>query len=579
MPESFSNSYEDKQGGVAVEDQEESTEGSIDLEREQALRDFERNREQAFSHAFAFDEDIRNLEAEVAAYEDGMDKDPEMKKRYEEQVHFLERQREKQQAVAMYERKLWGSSPEEHLEGKGKLLEDIALIKDPVDVLALFDRWGALPGANTVDRPVINRDSVASFLSKIQEQSDVPQALIERAQKLFPNKRLREKVLQFTKQRDHEVEARISEPEVPFRELSPDVWDEEDEETPLPSQEEVERAKKIRAWEENQIISETAEKPVDSYTEVPVKTERLVAKVIDTEKEIRELKDREQSLLEAQSIIESPLFKYTPFLMRFTKKGREDLAKVKNAGFTLSTTGASPETLEMARALKLKSIRERLAQLNGSTQAFAHNLSSREKSVKKAVEQDYSNPLPDVRGERDRDTAMLSRAEGTKRENVRRVAKIIAPEYSVSRVDPERKTHYVEDDKKVLSTDHTMTLNRFSAPIARRSRRIKSGGETVVLAEEVPSRAELQEETVIREADPIVESAVRNEVITNRAESQEEKVTREALAVFNRKKAQKEALVKKVAEVTGKVGLSKKEVRAEAVKMKRKKKQEEKTNN
>lgn len=570
MSESFTNSYEDKQGGIATEEQGDSVDSQVDPEREQALRDFERNREQAFSHAFVFDEDIRNLEAEVAAYEDGMDKDPEKKKRYEEQVHFLERQREKQQAVARYERMLWGATPEEHLEGKSKLLEDIALIKDPVDVLALFDRWGALPGANTVDRPVINRDAIASFITKIQEGNDVPD-LDARAQKLFPNKRLREKVLQFVK-RDPEVEARIAEAEVPFR-YAPDVydeegeseedgvileptvpyeagvsgvWDGEDEGAPLPSDVEIDRVKNIQAWEKSQAIEQESPQEINTET-------------VDAEKEIRELKGREQALLEAQTIIDSPMFKYAPFLMRFTKSGRENLAKVRSAGFTLSTAGASPETLEMARALKLKSIRERLAQLSGGTQAFAHDLPKREQSVRDASEIDYRR-TNETHRERAVDTANLKSGD-TRRENVKRIKRVMSSIGGDEQEEPSKKVHFEKDDGVTLGTDHTFKVDRFNAPIARRRRGAKVSA--------APGAVE------VATAQP----EIQNEGVATPVESQEEKVTRKALEVFNRKKAQKEALAKKVADVTGKSNLSKKDVRGEAVKMRRKKKAEEKTNN
>ena len=328
--------------------------------------------------------------------------------------------------VTKFETKLWGNNPKEHISSVKELHTEIRNVKNPDDVLSFFDRWGALPGANRVDRPIADKEKVKEFFDAASNLE--PEEYHEAVKQMFANIELQKAVQKFVP-----ILPRESAPEVADvdsiegikevqndKEKKPRVWNRAIKEEAL------ERANRLSedGYQEKMRSSREAiaqaeqkrnEPEVLRYeAEVHAAEQGLYTVRSEIEEAVRNIAEQENALIEAKDIISSKTFRYAPFLMKFTKKGREQLALLKTAGLDKRVVGASGGNLELARALRLKAVKEKYAVMqNEVDRAFADNLERRKLSEEK--ERATAQIMPDDRTEYNEDQKNLKQKNTRKK--------------------------------------------------------------------------------------------------------------------------------------------------------------------
>lgn len=419
---------------------------------------YEENQSRGFEHVATIDNQIKILEDSLPLLKAQKDYSKEDLDVYQTQKHDLEVKIAMRDRVNQFETKLWGNSPAEYMMGRQDLLSDIVSVESPNDISSFFKKWGALPGASTVDAPVVNEIAVSYFIKHIDDYTEHDAQA--HAEKLIPHKRLREKILTFKAPAVQSVEESAA-LEIDYeetdqlermRQASPDVWDEKRD---IP-------ASRKRIPNLQQVSQNAIE------TSFPARNESNARQTFSVEETEMRLKEQEEALIQAKEVIGSKLFEYAPFLMKFTKKGREGLAILKKAGLDAGSRGSTIATVEMARALKLKSIREREAVKNPEIPRFAHDLDARKQSVEQANDQDMQFPVIPASGERIRDNEDLSN-KVTKRKHVKNIQKVLVPDGDFT---PRQENQIDESDldDEVVSSE----INKFNVAKLIRRRKKKN---------------------------------------------------------------------------------------------------------
>ena len=441
---------------------------------------YEENQRVGFQHVFKLDNQIKALEESLPLLEARKEYSGEDLDIFQTEKHDLEVKLAMRDKVNQFETKLWGNSPAEYMTGRQELLSDIASVEKPDDISNMFKKWGALPGANTLDAPVVNETAVSYFIKHINDYSD--HDAHAHAEKLLPHKRLREKILAFKSIPKQALEVTVvsesmhnapeeADPLAKIREASPDVWDEK-RDIPSPRQ---------RIPGLPQTIQTVVEIP-------PVSVFESQRKPLITVEELElQLKEQEEALLQAKEVIGSKLFEYAPFLMKFTKKGREGLAILKKAGIDIGTRGATVASIEMARSFKLKSLRDREAMKNEETPRFAHDLVARKQSVEKAEQSDMQIPITSAMGERIRDIKD-QREMITKRKHVKNIQKVLTPNMDFTSSNSRRSASIKKLDGEEIKSE----INRFNA--ANQIRRRASEKQRVLGNPNKETRSDLMNE-------------------------------------------------------------------------------------
>jgi len=608
-----------------------------DLDRIQ----YEENQSAGFHHVIKLDNEINTLKESLPLLKARKDYSKEDLDVYQTEKHDLETKVEMRDRVNQFETMLWGNSPQEYVIGRQNLLNDIASIENTDDISSFFEKWGALPGASTVSAPASNEIAVSYFIKHIDEYSD--DDAYAHAEKLIPHKRLREKILAF---RSPHVESEVdseqiaekiapdeagfseivyenTDPLSKIREASPDVWDEK-RDIPSPRQripEEVDPLAAIReaspdVWDEKRDIpslrqkSASAEQTPHTGIETPsisaVESQARWMRTVEDEE--MQLKEQEDALIQAKEVISSKLFEYAPFLMRFTKKGREGIAILKKAGLDIGTRGSTVATVEMARAFKLKSLRERESVKNPETPRFAHDLDARKQSVTKAKELDMQIPITSAWGERAQDIEELSQ-KITKRKHAKNIKKVLAPDAEATSNNVKRNTEIENSDDEMDSlrvediVSSLADLKRKEEIVqakkeAAETQRIKDYNDNLsnTAKFEIPTLTEVEKEKVQKmraQIEPILdvvrgsseefddmgttaEMSIADLSPENRSTvetARERKLpkkqreiktqNRKALTRFKNKKATRKATTQKMREVTGNVNLTDEQARVE----------------
>ena len=135
------------------------------------------------------------------------------------------------------------------------------------------------------------------------------------------------------------------------------------------------------------------------------------------EQELKSLHQEEVDLTNAKPILQSKLFRFAPFLMNLTKSGREKLSVIKRLGLDTKAVGSGNKNIELARAFRLKAVREKEASMQGQVeQRFADNLDRREWSKDREF-YDRLHPFTQSSAESIRDKQRLERGD-TRLKNV-----------------------------------------------------------------------------------------------------------------------------------------------------------------
>ena len=101
------------------------------------------------------------------------------------------------------------------------------------------------------------------------------------------------------------------------------------------------------------------------------------------------LEHQEKSLEKAENILKSVSFKFSPFLMKLTSEGRKKLQILKDAGLNFNSSGAVFPTIEIARALKLKGVKEEKMKMLGMVDKnFLHD----------EVKRNFAESAPNIKG-------------------------------------------------------------------------------------------------------------------------------------------------------------------------------------
>lgn len=247
--------------------------------------------------------------------------------------------------IEKFEHKLWGDSVDAYLESRRTMGADVKSIRTRADIEHFFEEWGALPAASDLERPFVHKDVVLDFVDTVSDLSE--EEANKRAEELFSNPTVRETMLSF----------RMPEEGIYERGMAVTDGSLEEDETEYVFQDKENAERNLEPEE----IPSTPE--VSTY-------DRLV--------------EEENKLIEAKHVIASKAFRFAPFLMKFTKKGKEQLKLLQEVGLDKKKIGRSGGNLEIARALRLKAIREKLSHMDEqSKMAFSHSDQLRENIVKR----------------------------------------------------------------------------------------------------------------------------------------------------------------------------------------------------
>ncbi len=278
----------------------------------------------------------------------------ELEERVHENTILLQKRKQSLKSVSTFEEKLWGDVPDDLSNNTKALFSSIKQVKSAEDLLAVFDTWGALPGVDSLSKPLTDRETVEHFLESMNSESEDEVTL--KASKIFENPVLRDLALGLPRKQKHEeVETLSTEPEIrPFSQQ--------------PSQEELE---------------------------------------IQQQKELRSLYQEEKDLTKSKEILSSNIFRLAPFLMKVTKGGREKLSVLKRVGLSPNGVRTGGSGLEFARMFKLKAVKEKKALIRGhSDKNFSHDVDKRFWSEDQ-IRQNNFLTTNDVRMERMRDKEQL----------------------------------------------------------------------------------------------------------------------------------------------------------------------------
>jgi hypothetical protein len=364
---------------------------------------------------------------------------------YTERLAALREKEELLANVTRFETTLWGNSPTEHKKSVHELNSEMKAIEDPQGVLALFDKWGALPGVNDMDRPIADRSRIEQFLEKDLIELP-PQAAHEMVKKVFANPVLQKKVLSFLppvpKSTENKVENWNEEESAPQLEYAPDVAVFEDGVLAKRERNPGEFSPKMaKEWEETpgkerveryQLDVDSLRKKIDlaekrddeqAVLEYEAKL-REVEKDLNASKKkkvetLESLQAEEGQLLKAREILSSRLYKISPFLLKLTRSGREKLALLKNMGLSDEAPGSSKGSKQIALAFKMKALKEKRSSINGSVkQSFVDDIPTRLWSEERMKPGSGSHP-DDIR---EYSTIKQElRAKSTKSRNVRNI--------------------------------------------------------------------------------------------------------------------------------------------------------------
>jgi hypothetical protein len=184
----------------------------------------------------------------------------------------------------------------------------------------------------------------------------------------------------------------------------------------------------------------------------------------------------------------------------------------------------------MARALKLKSLRDREAIQNPETPRFAHDLDARKESVAKAIESDMQIPITSALKERARDIKDLEQ-KITTRKHIKNIQKVLAPDIDFTESNPKRKIITEKPDSRIIRPE----VNRFTAPAMMRRKR-----RGVIIE---PSKEALEAQR-IKEYNDSLEDTAEYEIplgslIQSRKEAKKRKIVNKVVEQFVNKKVKK----------------------------------------
>ncbi len=278
-----------------------------------------------------------------------------------------------------FETNLWGNNPTEQKANARKMFVDIKSIATCADVLNFFDSWGALPGKDSQAKPQTDRGAVEHFLQEMHSLS--PEERESQSIALFPQEGMRKMVLGIKVAPKAE-----SAPEVLLETSNPkSPWAPKERVTLLDKKHQADSQIAGLRKEIQELEVSPNKYPVSQDVLIDALEQKLrsaerekIQVNSEIKNEIYATLDKRNSLKEAREVINSKLFQYAPFLMRFTKKGREQLEVLKNAGLDKSAIGASNGNISLALALRLKSLREEAAVLvERVNTSFLHDAEAR----------------------------------------------------------------------------------------------------------------------------------------------------------------------------------------------------------